>query len=258
MASATLRTVLSPLLSREERAIWITRNSYVSLDDAANYRHEKQFRLLLRNTNEHDDHHLSIHSSKLEEAIICLDYLVGLNDTHFQQMDLTYMDGDRSRLCPFGADIVEKILKNSTRRISFNYMIFTPDHCRTLASSGAQTNIEFVSCQFQDGGAAFVEASAARQDKTSGPAKLCFVGGSNPFNDRNWSLFLSQHKLESLILCIDLNSEVSCRAVASAEVRCLTLVNVKFEDEGVALVESVRQGRGPKELCFYGNPFGFL
>jgi hypothetical protein len=71
-------------------------------------------------------------------------------------------------------------------------------------------------------------------------------------------LFLSQHKLESLdIRGIHLNSEVGCRAVATPQVQCLTLTDqCELEDGGAALVESIRQGRGPKELYFYGNPFG--
>jgi hypothetical protein len=136
-------------------------------------------------------------------------------------------------------------------------MIFTPDHCRALASSGTKTEIKFFCCQFQDEGAAFVEASAARQDKTLGPAKLRLYG-KLIFDDRNWALFLSQHKLECLdISCVDLNSEVSCRALATVNVRCLTLgCKCNLEDGGVALVESVRQGRGPKELLFRpANPF---
>jgi hypothetical protein len=171
-------------------------------------------------------------------------------------MALTYKDFCKARLCPFGANILETMLLNSARRISFKHMIFTPDHCRILASSGTKTSIEFYLCEFQDEGAAFVEASAARQDETSGPAKLRFWG-SSPFNDRNWALFLSQHKLESLDLgCVHLKSEVSCRAVATAGVRCLTLNNeCELEDGGAALVESVRQGIGPKGLCFDGNPF---
>jgi hypothetical protein len=85
--------------------------------------------------------------------------------------------------------------------------------------------------------------------RATGLAKLHFEG-HNPFNDRNWAFFLSQHKLESLKLDqVDLNSEVSCRAVATAEVRCLTLQRCPLEDEGAALVESISQGRGPKELC---------
>jgi hypothetical protein len=95
-----------------------------------------------------------------------------------------------------------------------------------------------------------------RQDETSGPAKLRFVG-SNPFNDRNLALFLSQHKLESLELHgIYLNSEISCKAVTTAQVQCLTLEYCDLEDEGAALVKSVGKGLGAKELCFHGNSFG--
>jgi hypothetical protein len=262
MASDELRTVLSPLLSCEEPLIWIARNSNVRLDDAKygdrtveDHKHEKQFTLSLRDTRAH---WFSIHASTLEEAIICLDYLVGLKDTHFQDMSLYYNGHEEDRLCPFGAICLEKILQNSGRRIRFVYMISTPNHCRTLASSGTKKDIEFYLSDFQDEGAAFVEASIARQDETSGPAKLRLDGG-NPFNDRNWALFLKQHKLELLhLISVYLNSEVSYRAVATAEVRCLTFGDeeCELEDGGAALVESVREGRGPKELSFLvGHPF---
>jgi hypothetical protein len=134
-------------------------------------------------------------------------------------------------------------------------MIFTPDQCRTLASSGTKTDIEFHGCKFEDEGAAFVEASAARRDETSDPAKLRF-GSDNPFNGRNMALFVNQHRLDSLVISrIGLNSEVT--AVA-AGVRCLTLEDCDLLDEGAALlIELVRQGRGPKELRIpSGNPFG--
>jgi hypothetical protein len=135
-------------------------------------------------------------------------------------------------------------------------MIFTPDHCRILASCGTKTDIEFYCCEFQDEGAAFVEASASRRDVTSGPAKLSFLG-ELPLNEIYLSLFLSQRNLKLLhIKYVDfcLESEAICRAVAAADVRCLTF-ECELEDGGAALVESVRQGRGPKELCFDCDPF---
>jgi hypothetical protein len=264
-----LRTVLSPLLFHEKPTeeqiegilnrsiwIWITANSYVSFDDCAvDSRHEKQFELYLRDTEEHN---LSIHASTLEEAIVCLNYLLDLKDTHFVAMGIAYKDDIRVyqgiRLCPLGADSLEKMLLQNAERLNiFNNMIFTPDHCRTLATSGIETNIEFCVCAFQDGGVAYVEASTARQDETSGPAILGFFYRL-PFNDINWALFLSQHKLKSLeIRGIHLNSEVGCRAVATAQVQCLTFTDqCELEDGGAALVESVRQGLGPKGLFFDG------
>jgi hypothetical protein len=206
--------------------------------------------LRLKDTEKHY-YYISIHASTLEEAIICLDYLVDLKNTHSREMGLT-CEEDMIGLCPFGANILEKILQNSARRISFSFMIFNLDHCRTLATSGIETNIAFYDCEFQDEGAAFVEASASRQDETSGPAKLRFRY-SLPFNDRNWALFLSQRKLESLDLDF---VEFSSESLVTAKVQCLTLgSDYRFGDEGAALTESVRQGLGPKGLCFLGNPF---
>jgi hypothetical protein len=267
MASDELRTVLFPLLYREERAtIWITENSCVCFeDDHAVDSHEKHFRFYLTEKDEHQSQHcLSIHASTLEEAIICLDYLVGLKDTHFLQMDISFKDhesleGGGYGECPFGVNILEKILQNSARRIQFSEMVFTPDHGRILASSGTKTYICLYLCEFQDRGAAFVEAYASRQDETSGPANL-FVDGHdnefnshNPFEDEDWNFFLSHQKLESLEIWGIGFSEVCGRDVATAEVQRLTLGSIDFEDEGAALVESVRQGRGPKDLCFADN-----
>jgi hypothetical protein len=272
MASAELRTVLSPLLfyedpteEKDERIlnraiwIWITAKTYVRLheeddeESTVDDRHERQFSLYLRDTHEH---YLSIHAATLQESIICLDYLVGLQDTHFQAMVLGYKDLGSLHLCPFGANILEKIFQNSARQIRFNYMIFTAEQCRTLATSGTNTNIEFFCCQFQDEGAAYLEVSAARQDETSGPAKLRLVGDLL-FNGGNRFLFFSQLRLDSLAFSYVEFDEVSCRALATVKVRCLTFGDeCELEDGGVALVESVRQGRGPKELFFsYDHPF---
>jgi hypothetical protein len=103
-------------------------------------------------------------------SIICLDYLVGLKDSHFEEMEIADKHHDEPELCPFGPDTLETMLQNSTRRISFHHMIFKPDHCRTFASSGTKTSIQFYFCQFQDGEADFMEASATRQDESSCPA----------------------------------------------------------------------------------------
>jgi hypothetical protein len=87
MASDELRTVLSPLLSREQRAIWITDNSYICLyygDRTVENQHEEQFQLTLSVKQRH--YYLSIRASTLEEAIICLEYLAALKDTHFEEM----------------------------------------------------------------------------------------------------------------------------------------------------------------------------
>jgi hypothetical protein len=270
MASDELRTVLSPLLFDEDRAIWTTANSYVFLDDgySADHIHRDQFSLDLRDTAK--IYKLSIHASTLEESILCLDYLLGFQDTHFKVMRIAYTGGDNGDviagrphgLCPFDSSILEKLLQNSERRIGFQYMMFTADHCRTLATSGTKTAIEFFVCDFQDKGAAFVDASAGRKDKTSGPTKFSFYF-ILAFNNRNLALFLSQGMLYSLELShIELDSEGS-RAVASAGVRSLLFSECDLEDEGAALVESVRQGRGPEELRLEGlvegcRPFGSI
>jgi hypothetical protein len=122
---------------------------------------------------------------------------------------------------------------STTRQIQQS-MIVSPDYCRVLGTSGTKTYIEFNCCIFQDEGAAFVEASAARQDGCSG----CI-----PFNERNLTLFLSQNKLEFLELdSFEFDCEVSCTAVATAEVQYMQLVYCDFEDGWEALLWSNQSG----------------
>jgi hypothetical protein len=109
--------------------VWITKNAFVCLREGSTLPRiyqERWFKLALSDKHEHVLY-LSIHSSTLEESIICLDYLVGLKDTHFEAMDLSCKDDDDwdyyeyeerdLRLCPFTASILEKMLQNSARPI---------------------------------------------------------------------------------------------------------------------------------------------
>jgi hypothetical protein len=155
-----LRTVLAPLLFHEDpteekdeiilnRAIWIwiTANSYVRLDDdgTVDSLHEKQLSLNLRYT--HARYNISIHASTLEESIICLNYLAGLQDTHFEQMKISYIYECEPQLCLFGVDNLDKVLQNSARQNVFNCMIFTPDHCRTDSLGAGPTRKSHVQGQ---------------------------------------------------------------------------------------------------------------
>jgi hypothetical protein len=146
---------------------------------------------------------LYIHSSTIEGAMSCLDLLVGLRDDHFEKMELHYPNiSSRSRLCPLTSVLLEKILQqNAKRKYSFIYTTFTPDQCRTLATSGTRTDIELERCKFQDDGEAFLEAAAAREDPHTGLAKLT-IANCLPFAEGILLLFLRRHKLECLTLIL--------------------------------------------------------
>jgi hypothetical protein len=140
---------------------------------------------------------------------------------------------------------LEKILQQSAKRKNiFCDMTFTPDQCRTLATSGTRTDIRFVSCKFEDDGAALLEALAARADPQTGLAKLT-VDYRLPFTEGILLLFV--HMLKCLAPnYIALESEEACRAVAQAELQYLEFYRCELGDGGASLVESVRVGRGPK------------
>jgi hypothetical protein len=231
--------------------VWITENAFVrfgSISDLPSccYR-DRRFYLKLSTSGSLPDHHLSIHSSTTEEAIAALDLLVGLQDSYFKRIQLNYFNREIRPVCPLSGRHLENFVRNANRENGFWGMIFTRDQCRTLATSGIRINIGFVWCRFEDEGIAFVEASAARENQEAGPAKLT-IWTSLAFDEGNFRLFLSQHRLESLTLhAMHLLHEESCRALAAADLQNLTLYG-ELLDGGAALVESVREGRGPRGL----------
>jgi hypothetical protein len=251
------------------RIVWITENAFVRLRKGLYspfgcYRN-RHFSLKLWATADgrFHDHKLYIHSSTTEEAIAALDLLAGLQDSYFKKMELEYNDGNYEELpiCPLRGRHLEIYIRNANRENSFTYMVFTPDQCRTLASSGIRTSIGFACCIFKDEGIAFVEASAARANRESGPAKLSM--NSLCFNERNLLLFIIQHILESLMLSgIRLLHEEGCRTLAAADLQNLELhCYCQLADRGAALVESVREGRGPIGLSIehiFDSPERFL
>jgi hypothetical protein len=81
-------------------------------------------------------------------------------------------------------------------------MVFTPDHCRKLATSRTKTNIALYSCQFEDEGSLIVGSSATRQDETSGPAKLRIFGQKLGFVSQP----AQARVLDSILLCVNLES----------------------------------------------------
>jgi hypothetical protein len=239
------------------RCIWTSENSFVRLGEYGWCRDERVGvvyqcpRFVCFLTSGSHEHWLYIHSSTREDAMSCLDLLVGLCDTYFKTMKFfdtsISVEYDRRRLCPLTSVLLEKIILQSAKRKNvFSDTTFTPDQSRTLATSGTRTDIRLNSCKFEDDGEEFMEALAARLDPHTGLAKLSIWNGL-PFAEG--ILVLLPDMLESLALNhIRLESEEACRAVAEAELHCLYLSSCKLGDGGAALVDSVREGRGPKGL----------
>jgi hypothetical protein len=261
--------------NRKDRLIWTSENSFVRVGDRFFPHHEvpgvyRNYRLQLKSSTHNLDlfsmeHYttnlwLSIHSTTIEDAMSCLELLVGLHDDYFEEMEIFQEDGPQ--LCPLTCRLLEKVLLQSAKRKnSFDITTFTPDQCRTLATSGVRTDIQLIRCKFQDDGEAFLEALAARADPQTGLAKLT-IRDSLPFAEGILVLLLRHLNLECLTLqSFRLSSEEGCRAVATAELQLLDLdTNFRFGDGGAALIESVREERGPKGLCltedlFYSTDF---
>jgi hypothetical protein len=106
----------------DDRIIWVTKNAFVFLrwnhQESIPADHaEHGFDLTLTVTDK--CHYLSINSSTLEESILCLDYLVGLKDIHFEKMGISYIhhdedeweDHEETPLCPFVLTLWRKCFK---------------------------------------------------------------------------------------------------------------------------------------------------
>jgi hypothetical protein len=160
----------------KNRIVWIAENAFVRLEGCialpGDYRHARFGLELTRDGLL--DHDLSIHSSTTEEAIAALDLLVGLPDSYFKRIELHFIapSVNGRSVCPLRGLHLEIFVRNANRENGFSDMMFTRDQCRTLATSGIRTNVGFWYCEFEDEGIAFLEASAARENQDSGPAKL--------------------------------------------------------------------------------------
>jgi hypothetical protein len=160
----------------------------------------------LRLSSDPDDsftNHFSIHSSTLEGAISCLEFLVGLSDSRYLSMEIICCNNlwqQEPRVCPFSDRLLENFVINTKRKELFNRMYFNREQSRILASTGVRTNIQFYRCQFEGGGAGFLEASTATQDEDTGPAPMLgIIETGNPdfdtsplFDEVNLVLFLNQ------------------------------------------------------------------
>jgi hypothetical protein len=191
---------------------------------------------------------LSIFSTTEEGAIACLEFFVGLPDTYYEEFKLVLLVTGRQepQLCrPLENELLTKLLL-SRGTTHFDGFIFTPEQSRILVSFGTHVGLE--RCKFQDGGAAFVET--LRDSTTDSRLAKMTILYLLPFNEENLFLFFEQNKIKSLTLSdIDFLSATFCRAVALAELEDLELRSCVLADQGEALLESIRKGRGPKGLC---------
>jgi hypothetical protein len=233
-----------------DRAIWIPESdAFVCIEQGqVEGRVPGVFEVTLL-SDKHSCGGLSVFSPTVEQAIPCLEFLFGLHDSHFQELELSYIvpgdDEDEPHLCPLTNRCLEKLLiQNESRESTFHSMAFTPEQSRVLATTG--TIIGLCNCSIPDGGAAFV--NEARQH--SSLTKLS-LHERLPFDAIHFVWCLDYLNLEYLGLShITLNGRQTCRAVATTEINYLHLEHCDFEDEGAMqlLVDNVREERGPRGL----------
>jgi hypothetical protein len=249
------------------QCIWVTKDSFVHLKNPSSinrgcifpgaYRHP-QFGLLAENLDQ-SSILFGIHAMTSEKALAGLDFLLELKDTHFQRVCLSQhveLTEEEFHPCRLEVHHLKKFLGNTERQNAFTCMDFAPDQSRELVSCEPVNNLGLDSCTFLDGGKSFME-SATRRQKNSGLTEFS-IRGFPPFDTANWVLFLNTLKdndsrLSSVELTqIELDQE-ACNAVAEANIQNLELHGCGCEDQGIALIQSVMSGRGPRSLFFSDN-----
>jgi hypothetical protein len=119
-----------------DRLIWTSDDSFVRVGEDWGPRGElpgvyRNYWFELRLTSASHDLPLSIYSTTLENAMSCLELLVGIYDNHYERMRLYYRgesNEDEPQICPLTSVFLQKILQqNAKRKNVFNRMTFTPD-----------------------------------------------------------------------------------------------------------------------------------
>jgi hypothetical protein len=203
---------------------------------------------------------LYVFASTLQEAIECLELLVGLDDTLFQDLIIGRHDDEYADYseCPLTNTLLEKILQHpSKRKIIFEGMSFSANQSSVLAVS-PRTYIGLDSCMFEeDGGEQFLATFKTRQEKGLSPLTLHISGTGEeemllPFYDEVFAELVKE-RLDSLLLhFVHLESVILCKALAEAELPYLELTSCELGDKGSALIEAIKNGRGPKGLGLDG------
>jgi hypothetical protein len=194
---------------------------------------------------------LSIHASTQQEAIPCLDFLLGLRDNHYKVVTIAKLSliSDYER-CPLTEHNLHKILSNSQRRTTFCRMSFTLEQCLALVGCNKKRHLSFHFCKFEDGGASFVKLLKVKGTEIYASRSFTF-SGTLPFAKGHWISFLKtmgEHGTGQSVVLSGLKiDQDSCRGVAKIE--DLKLDGCKLEDHGNSLIESVMAGRGPRALC---------
>lgn len=191
----------------------------------------------------------SVHSTSIEDALICLNTLLELEDSHFTEVIISCpLKLARNTSCPFHRRQIENLLRIKDRRVTLSRMLINEPQCRLLFSSRESILLGFDCCQFEDSGLALVDY--ARRGMFHQSNMDLFFSGCIPFSEIHWISFLDMIKTTARntklsLSCVSLGRK-SCNELS--KFKELQLQSCYMKDGGRKIALSVAHGLGPRSL----------
>lgn len=260
---------------KKSRLLWVSEESFLTLNGEPNccdlpkeeFRHDF-FRINFSSDRyaelEHPWLSLNVFSTSREEANKAVALLFELPDTIYHSVTLllgTYFLDQHHCPCPLDASNLAQ-LQAKYQNVEFQGVTFVSSEQSCALANMVQSSRKLclTSCKFSDGGSSFVDEFVTREKTIQNKCACAKFAENLPFDERNLIKFLESlkgQKCEQLTLELYdiylLKPEV-CRAIADAEVKELNLTHCILGDQGSALSENIRQGRGPKGLSLDADP----
>jgi hypothetical protein len=196
---------------------------------------------------------LSICAKEREEAVTCLEFLLGLADSYFPKICVCRDASRRSPKFPLPNSALEDLLRKEIREITFDHFTFYDEQLRIVWASEQQVKLTFHYCTFLDDGTETISSSQEEQERLRGPRELTlyFLRIDDCFGsvDRGIAFLnrIQNSRLESLDICYSgIEDRRVCQALATFSLPKLCITNSSMIDSGRSIIDNL--GRGASSL----------
>jgi len=207
-----------------------------------------------------DSFAISLQAASEAEAVACLEFVTSLPDDCFCKVQISHGPfHDKLRHqpplfdCPFSLPILAKLLSHGPREIEFSFYSFDPEQTGLLLSHTTMYRLKLSHCQLD-----LPDDMEVIQGRGPIRLTLCFGDALASYgqvlfrNSEDWLTFLGildTDRLEVLNFCEGLVETSVCQLLGTLPLRHLELRHVKLSDGGASLIQSVKQGVGPRGLA---------
>lgn len=256
---------LGTTVSDKARCVWVTNNAFISIDQ--HWKHEKFIFHFLNRRHPWENATLFIYAPTHADAKPCVDFLVGLDDSFFDELHVRQVNDGMSntvvntanhhhRQCILTCCQLRKLVANGHRSHRFTDLYFSYAQCEALVSNPKGVKLELESCVLEDKGAALVQITSQPRCDCGRHHEIHFSGfyfsRPLPFSREHWLSFLHRHKGVLKLTTKTLDHEES-QAIGKATVQELVLTDCRFADCGANLIDAIGKGSGPRAICISTN-----